>query len=1019
MNSSRILIGCCIFLSLLNYRAKAGDIVEIYTPESASCESCHGESISLPGFAGGRYELFSKADRGVGVIIKGELSNVTGNFGLLSDFHYFAPALHWPSNGDDTQQYGFGVEFIVATRGNVIKSVSDPRSELEEFDWEARDGSKGTLFSDKREESNTASDGTPYLAHSDLRSTWPLDAFGDPYWPGPFRIDIDPGSPTYGQPVTGEFTSDRDIIGIFDDQESDQGPIGIEVRHMTYSYARPYAEDFFFYDFWVRNNSSENPDVEASTYDSVYVAIMADTKEDFNNDDLIGVADMWEEDSHTLGDFFYEWDSDGLPQNTAGGDMTEWVGPVGYMGIGAIHTPNDMGVTDFHFFDDNYSPVTDAEFWPIISSNPGDPSIDSSLYFHGSDVRFDSDSLHGDFLDPDPTDPFRGADITYIFSTGPFSLAPGDSVRYSIVIVAGADSADLWENAKTAYTMAKELAYQGSSAPPAPHLSVVAADNQATLFWDGQRSETATDPRTGVVDFEGYKVYRSTDRGRSWGDPVTDHRGDVVGYVPIAQFDLIDSIMGADPLGYGYLGDETGLKHSFVDTDLYNGFEYWYCVTAYDRGDTASGEPSYENGIGNSTSEQHTVSVIPEFAPADITPGTVSGDTLSPVQGTSEATILVNTIDPFALTGHDYEITFNDSGDVVSIGEDTTIAQETTINVYDLTEGTYQFTNEATGEEFIFKNFPINGDNLPVVDGFRIYAENLEDFGIKSMGWTNVLGDESTFDWWTKNRTGNVSEFPEIVATTDDWKIVITEPGDEISVPITDGPAFSGTIAEYNDVPLRVYKVTDPDNPVDVSQYLQVIDLRVVFPESELLGPLGYDLIPGGKGYNPVAGDMWPDILRIRDNNGDWENEVWLRTQNGPSDAIPPSPGDEYTIETLKPFKRGVRYTFSTQAATGGNQDFTLDEVKVVPNPYIVSAIWEEDRFNKRLAFTHLPSSCVIDIYTLAGDFVVSLHHENSSGQAFWDLKNRDGQNVAYGLYIYVVKSDDGKKKIGKFLVIK
>lgn len=995
------------------------DSPPVRTP--ASCTSCHGEGFGgkLPPGAGAG--LFSKSDRGVGVLLKGELSNVTGNFGLLSDFHYFAPALHWPSEGSDVQQYGFGIQFIVAVRGNVIKSVSDPRSELEEFDWEALDGSKGDLFSDMRTESNTASDGTPYLAHSDIRSTWPLDDEGVPFWPGPFRKDIDPGSPNYGGEVEGEFTSDSDILGVYDDAESDQSPRGIEVRQMNYSYSRPYAEDFFFMDFTITNKSNERPGLSPTTYDSVYVAFMVDTKEDFNNDDLIGVADMWREDSHTLGDFFYEWDSDATPQNTAGGEMPDWVGPVGYMGIGAVVTPRDMGVTDFHFFDDSYSPVTDAQFWPLITSNPHDPDIDSSLYFHGPNVHFDDDSLHGEFLDPDPTDPYRGADITYLFATGPLTLAPGDSVKYSIAVVAGADSADLWRNAGTAFLMAKELAFQGSSPPPAPYLSAVPGDHQVTLFWDGERSEAARDPMTGAADFEGYKLYRSTDRGLTWGDPVTDFRGDVVGWVPIMQVDLADSIIGPDPLGEGYLGDDTGLSHSYTDTDLMNGFEYWYCVTAYDRGDTARGDPSFENGIGRSPSEQNTEAVVPRYSPSDVLPGSASGDTLAPVEGSADGILLLTVMDPFALTGDEYEITFNDSGDVVTIEGDTVTATETTMNLRNITRNTGQFTNQATGEEFSFINLPMRGDNLPVIDGFRIFAQELEEPGVSSLGWTRVTGTQSTFDWWTEKRTDHPWEFEEIVLTTDDWKIAITDPDETVSLPITDGPAFGGTIAGYVDVPLRVYRVTDPGNPVDVTEFAQIIDLRVYFPGSDLLGPLGWDLTPGGAGYNPLEfwGDVWPDLLRIRDNNLDFENEVWLRTQNGPSSAVAPSPGDEYTIRTKKMFDRGDRYVFSTTAPGSREVSFTLDEVKVVPNPYIVSAIWEESRLDRRLAFTHLPSRCTIDIYTLAGDHVVRLDHENTSGQAFWDLKNSDGQNIAYGLYVFVVKAEGGRKKIGKFLVIK
>jgi len=42
------------------------------------------------------------------------------------------------------------------------------------------------------------------------------------------------------------------------------------------------------------------------------------------------------------------------------------------------------------------------------------------------------------------------------------------------------------------------------------------------------------------------------------------------------------------------------------------------------------------------------------------------------------------------------------------------------------------------------------------------------------------------------------------------------------------------------------------------------------------------------------------------------------------------------------------------------------------------------------------------------------------NGTAFWDLKSREGLEVAPGYYIYHIKSlDSGKEKIGKFAIIK
>jgi hypothetical protein len=1009
-----------IFALFLSYWVTMG--TPLFSDDGAACSRCHGtrEGTRLLRKSGG-YSLMGKGDRGVGVVDKGQISNVLGNFGLLSDFHYFAPALQWPSNSSDVQQYSFGVNMLVAANGNVISSLTDPNTQVEVFDWEAKDYSRGELFSSERTDNNTASDGTPFLAHSDIRDTWPLLG-SELFWPGPFRINVDTTSATYGEEVEGEFTSDRDIYCIFDDAVNQQGVLGLVVTQSTYAYNRPYAEDFFFLNFWIKNASHELAGATPTSYDSVYVGLMADIKNDFNNDDLINKTKIGHESSDVEIDFIYEWDSNGIPENTEGVLFDDWVGPVGYSGVGVVLSPEGQGITNFHYFDDSYTPFDDEKLWPILISNPDDPNIADSLYFHGPDVHVDHDSLYGAFLDPDPTDDREGADITFIFSTGPFSLDVGDSVNFAIVFVMGDSLGDLLDNAEQAFSMAQDLYFQGSNPPATPTVSGTAGDRRATIFWNKEPSESSTDVRTGEQDFEGYRLYRSTNRGETWGDrPITDEFGNIIGYVPLAQFDKADSVMGTDPIGGRYLGNNSGLSHSYVDSNLINGFEYWYCVTAYDTGDPESNEPSYENGLGHNRIEPHVVSIVPGVDPTNILPGGVveEGD-LEPIGGPSEGTVRVQVIDPSILTGHTYEISFNDTIEVNTEGDTVEV---TTMNLYDINKdgGTHRFTDAITGEEFDFINFKPDGDNLPVVDGFRVYAEDVETKGASFLDWTLVNGDTSTFDWWTENRTGNVSEFPEVVESADDWKVVVTPETETISVPIVDGPAWSDpvTIAEYNDVPLRVYKISDPDNPVDVSQYLQILDLRVVFPESGFLGPLGYDLIPGGKGYNPVLGDQWPDLLRIRDNDESWVNEVWLRTQNGPADATPPSPGDEYTILTFKPFRPEITYQFTTSSPQQIAGAADLSAIRVVPNPFIVTNDWKEDRFDREIQFNRLPTECTIDIYTLAGDHVIKLNHNDESGDEFWDLTNKNEQTIAYGLYVYVVKTPGGNKKVGKFLIIK
>jgi len=46
-------------------------------------------------------------ERAIGLLDKGQLSNMVTNYGIISDFHLGTPALHWPRNGSDVQHYGF------------------------------------------------------------------------------------------------------------------------------------------------------------------------------------------------------------------------------------------------------------------------------------------------------------------------------------------------------------------------------------------------------------------------------------------------------------------------------------------------------------------------------------------------------------------------------------------------------------------------------------------------------------------------------------------------------------------------------------------------------------------------------------------------------------------------------------------------------------------------------------------------------------------------------------------------
>lgn len=103
-----------------------------------------------------------------------------------------------------------------------------------------------------------------------------------------------------------------------------------------------------------------------------------------------------------------------------------------------------------------------------------------------------------------------------------------------------------------------------------------------------------------------------------------------------------------------------------------------------------------------------------------------------------------------------------------------------------------------------------------------------------------------------------------------------------------------------------------------------------------------------------------------------------------------------------------------------------LDQVLVVPNPYLGGADWESFDYENRIYFTQLPEECTVYVYTLMGDLVAQLSHNlakdltpDGSGDEAWDLLSLNRQTIASGLYLFRVVTPQGNESTGKFVVVK
>ena len=94
--------------------------------------------------------------------------------------------------------------------------------------------------------------------------------------------------------------------------------------------------------------------------------------------------------------------------------------------------------------------------------------------------------------------------------------------------------------------------------------------------------------------------------------------------------------------------------------------------------------------------------------------------------------------------------------------------------------------------------------------------------------------------------------------------------------------------------------------------------------------------------------------------------------------------------------------TAATLEPTRGQLQNVL-RVAVVPNPYRASEAWDPAGGHE-IHFINLPRTAKIQIYTVAGDLVRVLQHDDPTRDfERWDLKNANGSDVASGIYMFRV----------------
>ena len=614
------------------------------------------------------------------------------------------------------------------------------------------------------------------------------------------------------------------------------------------------------------------------------------------------------------------------------------------------------------------------------------------------------------------------ANLGMFFSSGPFPLQAGQTENYSMALLFGDNKEDLVLTKKTVQQI-YNADYRFAKPPEKPRLkAVIPGNNRVILVWD-DRAESSWDPFLQEFDFEGYKIYRSTEAEFQETRLITDAYGRSTFSKPIAQFDKIDEYKGLHPvdvLGAHYnLGENTGLQHYYVDTDVNNGQTYYYAVVSYDHGlieiDTTSGEVvgltpaecTSKIGVdvsGNIQVDINTAVVVPtEPAAGYIPPEIGEGDFIRHTIGTGD--VEVEFLIPDSVQdNHYYSIEFGDTSYFHNAGGSYYI-------IYDSTDGHKLARTDTTWVKDISKS--------PLIDGFVITINNdAVDLDRDNTGW---LVKTTNYNWrvnfdekYTKPDINDIENLN--ISYPADYEITFTDQFSDSA----DNRLLYGTLWQNYPTKFNVYNLTENK----FSQFA----FREEIPEyrDSTLSP-----------YLP--GDNRSKMEQILNwvNDPDPDNDYHLKTtwrlffeadtSLGP--GIPPAPGDIFRIATKKLFRTGDNIKFRVQSHqySLAKAKSDLDKIAVVPNPYVVTASWEPrspyrfGRGERRIEFIHLPQRCTIRIYTLRGYLVNTIIHDSSinDGSETWNMLSKDGREIAYGVYIFHVDAEKVGEKIGKFAVIK
>ncbi len=669
---------------------------------------------------------------------------------------------------------------------------------------------------------------------------------------------------------------------------------------------------------------------------------------------------------------------------------------------------------------------------------------------------FRNDESMWELVGQDSLVPYIGtvSNLAEVFATGVFPLYGGNTERISMSQLHSWDDGSKIKagdpvenppislfNLKRIVQIIYETDYRFAMPPVMPTLTATEGDGFVLLTWDNDAEIKTRDPFMGNEnDFEGYKLYKASDRNLTDAIQITDGHGKARERAPLFQCDLVNRRQGfvdyglVDGMSF-YLGEDSGIRHSYKDENVQNGRTYYYALVAYDYGIPDIGVRPTENNfelkvdkaeniiftsknVAVATPRQEAAGYNLD-AEAEIIPTETVG------HGSISAQLLAKKA---AKDGAIYKVKF----DVERVRE----VRWVDYGVHWATNGIRVFRKQDGTETMIYQENPENPGQM-LVDS----TESLGYWYLKPNGATSDLFDginitintpvmEAEYDYlnsgWIKG------EAPIYITPSEedakyfpwDYEIVWTDSGYPLDMEISR----TTRVEDENGV-----RITDNllGQGVTLPFYVQnssVIDSTTTEPLKMTL--VVHDIDESG------AFEMTQDKIYVGATDsrfGRWAGTVFaIDFTDATEDDLAALPSDAaYQVRFIRPFWESDSLMFKmnlNESTDVTDMKEKLKQVKVVPNPYVSTNALEPSLANKefnqrrRIMFTHVPSKSTIRIFTPSGVFVdeINVQNDQDTGMAYWDLLTKDGLEVAAGMYIWHLTADDtGDEIMGKLAIIK